>query len=197
MTLEAKSGIEGSAATTLTAELEPLENGSGLRILTQRSASKDEQGKALGVMFIDHARGVASCTPADGSYVDTLDLPEDDRVVNVPLNLLFQPLVTGEKSEIDFQLLICRSGARLVKARAAVATPKKGEKGDVIEVRYNLDVGPMLSSLIAPFLPRLSVWFDPQTEGGWVGHRVPLFAKGPTVLVVRQGFTPSALGAGR
>jgi hypothetical protein len=71
-----------------------------------------------------------------------------------------------------------------------------GEESDrLVEIRYTLDFGPILSRLAAPLMPELSFWFDKNSPGTWVGHRMPLFSRGPTVLVVRSGFSPNLLGA--
>lgn len=190
----ARSGIEHSARTTVHAVLEPLEDGLSARPVLQWSESYDEHGLSLGILSIDHRRGVARCGAPESGTRETsvLQLPEHDHVVNVPLNLLFQSLVTGEQQEVDFQVLLCRFGARLIDATARVAH-RPGAEGGPVEVRYQMDFG-MLSTLAAPFLPKLSFWFDESEPGAWVGHRMPLFSKGPTVLVVRHGFTPENLG---
>ena len=196
--LRARSGIEGSAGTRMEAELAPNGHG-GARLLHQRSESHDENGISLGVMAIDHRRGVATCNPPPGSRDEPveIELPRRDRVVNIPLNLLFEPLVRGERSEVDFQLLLCRvRGGRIVDAHATVANRRGADADQVIEVRYELDFGPILSRLAAPFLPKLSLYFSEHSPGTWVGHRMPLFSKGPTVLVVRSGFDPAMLGVG-
>ncbi len=190
--LEARSRATGFSQTVVTALLEPTEDGRGLRMLSQTSRSKDEEGNDLGLLAIDHVRREASCAPnRPGGERAVIPLPSPDRVVNVPHNLFFQPLVRREVEELDFQLLLCRTGARLVDVKARIAE----DSDEVIEVRYNMQLGPMLSRLAAPFLPRLSVWFDPQDPSGWVGQRFPLFSKGPTVIVVRTGFDPGVLGA--
>lgn len=188
--LEARSGIDGSASMVVTAELRPTPDGRGLRLVSQTSQSRDESGNALGRLAIDHLRRQASCTaPTQGAEPQILELPSRDRVVNVPHNLLFQSLAKGEAEEIRFQLLVCRSGARLIDAKATVAEGSEG----IVEVRYDMELGPLLSRLAAPFLPRLSVWFDPAADGGWVGQRFPLFTSGPTVIVVRTGFDDELL----
>ncbi len=194
--LDMTSGFESSARIAMSAEL--AEEGDRLRLLRQESRSLDEQGRPLGVMSIDHRAGFAVCAPpgAAPGEGNRIALPPTDRVVNVPLNLLFQPLVSGDAREIDFQILLCRGGGRIFDARASLADEREGGEG-MIEVRYDLDFGPMLSRLARPFMPRLSVWFDSQEPGSWIGHRMPLFSKGPTVLVVRSGITPSLLGAAR
>jgi hypothetical protein len=196
--MSVRSGIEGSAQLDVRADLAPVGDGSRLRLLSQRTESRDVDGRSLGVTRIDHTGGVAVCGAVDesGSEPVTIALPPRDRVVNVPMNLLFQPLVTGESEEVAFQVLVCRAGGRIVDARARVAGGVAREDGThVVEIRYDLDFGPLLSRIAAPFMPRLSFWFHEGSPGRWVGHRVPLFSKGPTVLVVRSGFTPSGLGA--
>jgi len=193
--LSAQSGIEGSGArTVVSALMEVSEGGSALRLLSQRSESFDTSGASLGVLSIDHEARSARCgvPVGSGGAPATVALPASDRVVNVPLNLLFQRLASGEEEEVAFQVLLCRFGARIIDARARVATPAGAESG-LVEVRYELDFGPLLSSLAEPFLPTLSFWFDRDAPGAWVGHRMPLFSKGPTVLVVRHGFTPARL----
>jgi hypothetical protein len=188
------SGIDGSARTEARAVLEVVPGGDGLRLLSQSSESHDESGQSLGVLSIDHTRGRAICgvPPGSDETPAVVELPAHDRVVNVPLNLLFHELVTGKSDQVAFQVLLCRFGARLIPARAHVTAPRGKDGTGLLEVVYNVDFG-MLSSLAAPFLPKLSFWFDPDSPAAWVGHRMPLFSKGPTVLVVRSGFTPAQL----
>ncbi len=196
--LEASSAIEGSARSAVEAELEPVD-GLGLRLLSQRSESHDEQGNSLGHMVIDHVARRATCTRTDDGEPLELTLPEEDRVVNIPLNLLFDPLVRGESDEVEFQLLLCRvGGGRIVDAVARVAETQPTQQGGrIVEIRYEVDLGPLLFRLAAPFMPQLSFWFEDDQPGAWIGHRMPLFSQGPTVLVVRTGFRPTALGVGR
>jgi len=190
------SGIDGSANTLARAVLEVVPGGDGLRLLRQSSESHDAKGRSLGVLSIDHQEGRATCgvPPGSGDSPAVVELPAQDRVVNVPLNLLFHELVTGKTEQVSFQVLLCRFGARLIPARAKVIAPLQKDGSGLLEVEYNVDFG-MLNSLAAPFLPKLSFWFDPDSPGSWIAHRMPLFSKGPTVLVVRSGFTPTQLQA--
>lgn len=192
--LEASSGIDGSAHSSASALMAPDAAGKALRLVSQRSESFDEKGVSLGVLSIDHERRLATCgaAPSSGGPETTVELPASDRVVNVPLNLLFQRLVTGEAREIGFQVLLCRFGARLVDAHAQLAPPAAAPAG-LVEVRYQLDLGPLLTPIAAPFLPTMSFWFDRAAHDAWVAHRMPLFSKGPMVLVVRSGFSPEGL----
>jgi hypothetical protein len=199
--MEVRSSIDGSARLTGTAELAPNGSDDTMRLVRETTQAVDEAGKPLGVTTIDHIAGVAQCGIPEGSREEPVrvELPLDDRVVSVPLNLLFQPLARGEAEVIDFQALLCRTprGAQIVSARARVVDAT-GEEGDrLVEIRYSLDFGPILTRLAAPFMPQLSFWFDERSPGAWVGHRMPLFSRGPTVFVVRSGFSPNLLGARR
>lgn len=196
--MEVLSGIDGSAQFAGTAELAPIGSNGTMRLVRETTQAIDQAKNPLGVTTIDHAAGYAQCGRPEGSGEEParIDLPVDDRVVAVPLNLLFQPLVRGEAEVVAFQVLLCRvRGARIVSAQARVADAT-GEQGErLLEVRYRLDLGPILTSLAAPFMPQLSFWFDERSPGAWVGHRMPLFSRGPTVFVVRSGFSPGLLGA--
>lgn len=199
--LEGESGIEGGARTTVLAELEPAGDGAGLRLVRQESRSRDPEGHALGVMEIDHRAGQGRCTaPPQGSEppeTRSIALPADDRVVNIPLNLLFQPLVRGEERELRFQILLCGGGPRIVTAVARVAETREAHPGgaSLVRIQYELSLPKVLAQMAERWLPHLSFWFDPRDAGAWIGHEMPLYAKGPTVLVVRHGFSPALLRA--
>jgi hypothetical protein len=188
--LVVESGIEGGARTIATAEFEPVENGRFLRLVRQESRSIDAEGVALGVLTVDHKSGVASCKKAGSGDIKSqqLTLPDQDRVANVPLNLLFQSLVDGSTDTLSFQMLLCRFGARLVDIDAHVV-PKAGDSpspSPFIEVEFLPNLGKFVSLLAQNLMPRLSVWFDPRSSNSWIAHRVPLYSKGPEVFVIRD-----------
>ena len=192
--LEATSAIEGSASTRFLVKLETLENGK-LRPIYEESRSIDIDGHPLGVMSIDHREGVVTCEPAahdkDG-HRRQMKLPDDDRVLNIPLHLLFQPLVRGEVEEISFKIVLCRPDPRIIDALAQVVEGKGAESG-IVEVQYTIDLG-FWNRIAAPFVPTLSMWFDSKAPNGWIGHRVPLYTKGPTVSILREGIDPHQVG---
>lgn len=197
--MSVETGIEGAERSRAEAELRPAPEGGALELVRQRSRSVDASQRPLGVLEIDHLARRGSCTPGGGGEPQVIELPDPDRVANIPLNLLFLPLVRGEKKTVQFQILLCRGGPRLVDATAEVASvaAAPGQPGHrMVEVRYKLDFGPFLSRLAAPFMPRLSFWFDRDAAGEWLAHTQPLFAKGPTVLVVRSGIPLPPLDGG-
>jgi hypothetical protein len=183
------SGIDAGARTVATAELEPVDGGESLRLIKQVSRSYDADGIDLGILTIDHENGVASCEKGGGGDMKTqlLKLPEQDRVANVPLNLLFQPLVEGKIDALKFQVLICRFGARLIDIDAKVVSkPEDGSENPFVEVEYSPNFGKFVSFMADKLMPRLSVWFDPRATSSWIAHRVPLYSKGPEVFVIRD-----------
>jgi hypothetical protein len=184
-----ESGFDGGARTLATADLERTDDGH-LLLLRQSSRSFDTEGSVLGVLSIDHVAAMASCAPPAGSEqpTQTLALPRRDRVVNVPLNLLFLPLVRKEIDSLSFQLMLCRGGPHLMDFTASVANGNGHANGShLVEVRYRPDMSPMVSFFAQAVIPKLSFWFDPRARDPWMAHRIPLFTSGPEVFVVREG----------
>ncbi len=195
-----ETGFEPGPRTVMTALLAPAEGRRALQPLWQESRSFGRDGAPLGTLRVDHQAGVASCVGGEGpdwSEARELALPDQDRVANVPLNLLFEPLVRGEAQQVDFQFFLCGGGPRLLDFRARVAERRNGGPGgrELVEIRYGPDFGSLGSMLLAPVLPRLSIWFDPRAPQPWLAHRVPLYSDGPEVLVVRDGIPPDWLQA--
>jgi hypothetical protein len=191
MRLVGTSGFTEAARTVVTAVLAPTSDGGALRPLSQESRSVDAEGRPLGVLAIDHERGIGTCTPPDGGEPQRVDLPEQDRVANVLLTQLLRPLAMARSGQLDFDILVCKPSARILSAKARVAPSTQDE---LVEIETAVELGPMLTQVLRPFLPRVSLWFDPTHAGAWVGHRMPLFSKGPTVLILRAGVTPARLG---
>jgi len=192
----AAGSIEGAEAISLAAELEKTPDGKALRPKWQESHSWDAQGRTQGIMWIDHVNGRALCTPAEQEHEPSFEvaLEARDLVANVPMHLLFLPLVSGEQQEVSFQFMACKA-KRVVPAKASVAqTLSPDGKPPLIEVRSELDLGPILTPLARAFMPRFSFWFDPTARAEWVAHRMPLFTGGPQVLVVRSGVPVKDLG---
>jgi hypothetical protein len=196
-----ETGIDGGERTVVNAELVPIDGGQALRPRLQESRSFRADGTPMGVLSIDHRARLASCSKIEGDemLVQEVALPKVDRVANVPLNLLFLPLIHGEAEHMKFQLFICRQGARFVDFEARVAPLENGSNGNghVVEVRYAPDLGSIVSMIAKGFIPKLSFWFDPTAANPWIAHRLPLFAKGPEVFVIREGVSPRWLDDGR
>jgi hypothetical protein len=195
----AESGVDGGARTVATATLAPILDTNLLRPIFQQSRTFDADNEPLGVMNIDHTTGEATCIrphpDGEGMRTQRVPLPRHDRIANVPLNLLFDPLVKGDVSTVDFQILLCRGHAQLVDFQAKVVRREDGTDGSeqLVEVRYGPDFGSVFSLLAKAIVPRLSFWFDPASPSPWIAHRMPLYTDGPEVFVVRQGIETNTL----
>jgi hypothetical protein len=192
-----ESGIDGGARTVATAELETVDGGRFLKLVRQESRSIDAHGIPMGVLSIDHENGIATCDKPKGDHMQTeqLMLPEHDRVANVPLTLLFQPLVEGTTDEVTFQLLLCRFGARLIDIDAHVVPHDDGDEDTdpIVEVEYQPNFGRFVSLVAETWIPKLYMWFDRRSSNPWIAHRIPLYSKGPEVFVIRDGVPGAAL----
>lgn len=184
-----ESGFTDGARTVATAELAPEEGGRWLRLVLEESRTFAHDGAPRSLLRIDHRAHLGSCTPLDGAgEARTLELPDPDRVANVPMNLFFLPLVRGSAQRLDFQVFLCRGGPRLVDFHATRAPSNgHGAAPEIVEIRYGPDLGPVLSLIAGSFLPKLSFWFDRAEPYRWLAHRIPLYSDGPEVFVIRDG----------
>jgi hypothetical protein len=198
--LRLRSGFDGGARIELDAELAPTEVGGTrmLRILRERSQSFDPDGKPLVILSIDHEKGEASCTPPAGEKgkPSTLALPSPDRVINVPLNLLFQPLGRGEVDQVATKAFFCLGGARMMGFTGKLAKDRDAQHPDgrrIREVRYGPDGQSVFSWAAKAFAPKISFWMDANADGAYIGHRMPLYSKGPVVYVISDGIEPARI----
>jgi hypothetical protein len=187
----AESGYDGGARNVASALLEPSADRRSLQPVRQESRTFFGDGSLRSTLTIDHRTRVATCgrKNGDGMATERIELPELDRVANVALSLLFQPLMQGETPTTVFQLFLCEGGARLMDFEAHVERRDTGAHGpgSLVEVRYRPDMGPIGSFVAERLIPQLSFWFDPTAPSPWLAHRLPLYTKGPEVFVVRDG----------
>jgi hypothetical protein len=187
----AESGFDGGARNVATALLEPSQDRRSLRPVLQESRTFWGDGSLRSTLTVDHRTRVASCGRSNGAgmAVERIELPNLDRVANVALSLLFEPLVQGDTPSAAFQLFLCEGGARLMDFEAHVERRDTGAHGpgSLVEVRYRPDLGPIGSFVAEHLIPKLSFWFDPTAPNPWLAYRLPLYSKGPEVIVVRDG----------
>lgn len=188
------SGGQNLSEATLAPDPSGPGGAGGLRLIEQRSQATRADGSRLDLLVIDHVGRRASCTPDQGgAAARSIDLPDPDRVVNVPMQLLFQPLVRGEVEDLRFQIVLCGDGPQL-QDMIAVRGPRFERDGrEIVEVRYGPDLGKTVAFFASRLLPSFSFWFDAK-DGEYLGHRMPLHRKGPEVVLVRSGLTPKDLG---
>jgi len=193
--MRAVTSMEGGPRNVLNAVFEEIDGGRAVRVLREDSLSYDADGKPMVLVEVDHEKGEARCTPpgAGPGEVEAIRLPEDARVGNTIMQLLFQPLVRGEVDRVEFQAFLCRGGARLVNFVAVPAPHSaRGRDGSIVEIRFGPDLGSVMSWLASVVVPKLRFWFDAE-RGDYVAHRMPLFGGGPEVVVRREGVSAGAL----
>jgi len=188
--------LDSGARSALHATLEPVDDDRALRPRVQRTRTTGADGKVAIEMEAVHAEGFATCTTGDEEPV-RVELPEPDRMANVPVNLVLLPVARGEREKVEFEFLSCRGTARMlsVSAREVREIPDVPGHGSVSELRYRFELGMILSRILGPFLPTVVFWLDPDAAEPWVGHRMPLYPGpgGPELLVVREGVSPEQL----
>jgi len=198
----AESGIDGGARNVATALLAPDAERRSLHPVLQESRTFRADGSLRGTLSVDHRSRIATCGRAQDGVkelaIERLQLPVADRVANVALSLLFEPLVRGDAPSMEFQMFLCEGGARLMDFEAHVERRDTGQHGpgSLVEVRYRPDFGPIGSFVAERLIPQLSFWFDPTARTPWLAYRLPLYTKGPEVLVVRDGIPPAWLSDG-
>ncbi len=198
LVLEVESGSQDGAGNKLSAELEVIEveGERRLRLLKERSQSFDPEGKPLVLLEIDHRSGEASCTPSGKSrkHAKVVKLPQVDRVANVPLHLLFEPLVHREIDHLDVQVFFCLGGPRILNFRATakdLPQPEASPGPGIRQVSYSAAGGSLISWVAKHIGPTIYFWFRDETPYPYMGHYLPLYSGGPEVYIIREGIEPS------
>lgn len=182
----------------LVAELGPTENGAFLQLLREEGKTTNQEGELIGSKTIDHRNGQLECQGGkEFKQKLVVPLPEEDRTILVPANLLLRPLIQGKKQSIDFQFATCKgiAGRHFINVRGKLAKPPEGQfdgDGNIAKVDIQVNLGRILNRIVVPLLPRVSFWFDANTTQ-WLGHRAPTYSNGPTVMTVRNETTATAL----
>ena len=194
------AALESGGRTRFQAELAILEGESGLQLLQQESQSHNQQGESMGLLHVDHAKGIATCTPPPRSERQpvVVKLGEHDRVANIGLSLLFQPLAAGSVQKVLFQILLCRDDPQVLDFEAIVvarSAPEADRK--LVKILYQPDFGALLSWIAQAVVPDLFFWFDVTKQPFYLAHEMPLFASGPEIRIVREGVTPELLDSVR
>jgi hypothetical protein len=192
--------LDRGGSTKVHADFRVRDDGTGILLLRQQSQSITVDGRPLGTLFIDHEAGFATCTPPpdSGREVQRLPIPEPDRAANVPLYLLFEPLAAGTSESVEFDLLICRDDPRFMAFEArAVSRTEDGAAPPHVEIRYAPRFGAVLNFLARAVVPDLRFWLDTEHADRYLAHRMPLYAKGPEIWVIREGIDPGELSGGK
>jgi hypothetical protein len=134
--------------------------------------------------------GLASCTSytLGGMKVrkSQLDVPADSFAGASGLMMMVASLRHGSR-EINFHVFACAPGPEIFSVKASL--PDRPEHwplypGDLFRLDMRPDLG-ALNLLIAPFLPTMDAWFNPNDNWNYVGGEFDRYFRGPHVLTVR------------
>lgn len=135
--------------------------------------------------------GVASCMSHMSGRVNVrkslLDVPADSFAGASGLMMIVGSLRHGNR-EISFHAFACAPGPELFAVEASL--PERSERwplypGDLFRLDMRPDLG-ALNLLIAPFLPTMDAWFNPNDNWNYVGGEFDRYFRGPHVMTVRM-----------
>jgi hypothetical protein len=129
-----------------------------------------------------------------GVHSETLDFPPDTWAgasVMIPMQALLRD---GAGSDFRLHVFSCTPSPRLITVEVRPddrPRPWTHYRGAVVEVEVRPKFG-WWDVIIAPFIPKLHAWFDPERNFAFVGARLARFWRGPEIILAATppGETP-------
>jgi len=146
------------------------------------------QGTVTRSARADLTTAYASCTDAASSFEEarTLDFPSDTWAgasVLIPIQHFLQ---NGGEGELLMNVFNCTSKPAIYEVIVSVASQASQwpySPSDTVQVDVKPHFG-WFDVLIAPWMPKLNAWFDPETGWALMGVAIARYYKGPQVLIV-------------
>ena len=161
-----------------------------LRLDTYQHSFFNVDGTLQMVDMVDAKSGAASCTKYTLGTMKVrksrLDVPADSFAGASGLMMMVDSLRHGGR-EISFHAFACAPGPEIFGVKASL--PDRSEHwhlypGNLVRLDMSPDLG-VLNVLIAPFLPTMNAWFNPDDNWNYVGGEFDRYFRGPHVLTVR------------
>jgi hypothetical protein len=162
------------------------------------------EGTVTRTAHADLTTAYASCTDANLEHAQTLDFPSDTWAgasVLIPIQHFLQ---NGGEGNLLMNVFNCTSQPGIYPVTVSVASQASGwpwSASNAVQVDVKPHFG-WFDMFIAPLVPKLNVWFDPQTGWGLEGVAIARYYKGPQVLMVAgnvggamRGSAPTATSA--
>jgi hypothetical protein len=172
--------------------LKPGDSSDAPSLVRHEYTSYNADGTPQFVESLDTASGAASCAEnVEGNnqiYQATLDVPSDTYAGATQLMFIAAKLRQGERGTIKFHSFNCAPGPKILSISVSVPAEREDwpmYPGKLVKLQLQPDFG-WLSFLIAPFLPKLYFWFDPNNNWNCVGGLYDRYYKGPHILTVRD-----------
>jgi len=162
-----------------------------LRLDTYEHSFFNADGSLHLVDTLDAKSGLASCTSYTSGVMKVrktqLVVPMDSFAGASGLMMMVGGLRHGTR-EIKFHAFACAPGPEIFKVEVSV--PERAERwpfypGELFRLDMRPDLG-ALNLLIAPFLPTMEAWFNPNDNWNYVGGESDRYFRGPHVLTVRM-----------
>ena len=172
--------------------LKPGISGEAPTLMGHEYSSFNADGSPQFMESFDPVSGAASCAQnVNGTtqvYQATLDVPSDTYAGATQLMFIVARLRQGQLETIKFHSFNCAPTPKILLI--AVSVPTQREEwpmypGKLVKLELQPDFG-WLNILIAPFLPKIYFWFDPNNNWNYVGGLYDRFYKGPHILTVRD-----------
>jgi hypothetical protein len=136
----------------------------------------------------DLTTAYASCTDASANLepAQTLDFPSDTWAgasVLIPIQHFLQ---NGGQGDLQMNVFSCTAKPGIYAVIVSVASQASGwpwSPSDAVQVDVKPHFG-WFDVFIAPWVPKLNAWFDPETGWGLEGVAIARYYKGPQVLIV-------------
>jgi len=139
---------------------------------------------------LDAKSGIASCTSYAAGNIkmrkSRLEVPADSFAGASELMMVVGDL-RRRTHEVRFHAFACVPGPELFSVEASV--PNRSQHwllypGDLVRLDMRPDLG-VLNLLLAPFMPTMDAWFNPDDGWSYVGGEFDRYFRGPHVLTVR------------
>ena len=139
---------------------------------------------------LDTKSGRASCTSYSAGQINArksqLEVPADSFAGASELMMVVGSLRRGIR-EIRFHAFACVPGPRIFSVEASL--PDRSEHwslypGNLVRLEMQPDLG-LLNILLAPFMPKMDAWFNPNDNWNYVGGEFDRYFRGPHVLTVQ------------
>ena len=134
--------------------------------------------------------GVASCESYTADKIKVrksqLEVPADSFAGASELMMVVASLRHGIR-EVKFHAFACVPGPEIFSVEASL--PHRSEHwplypGDLVRLDMRPDLG-ALNLLLAPFMPTMDAWFNPNDNWNYVGGEFDRYFRGPHVLTLR------------
>ena len=173
--------------------LKPGKAGQAPTLMRHEYSSFNPDGSPQFIESLDPVSGDASCTAYENGspqfHRAKLTAPSDTYAGATQMMFVVAALRQGVRETIKFHSFNCIPTPKIVQVAVSVPTDREEWRmypGQLAKLELEPDFG-WIDVLIAPFLPKIHAWVDPNDNWNYVGAIYDRFYKGPHIMTVRDG----------